>query len=213
MPNIVLIDDHCMVLDSLSIIIESDKRNKVIEKFSDCQSAIEYINSNSGQIDLVITDLRMPEESGIAVLEVVQKKHPRLKSMVLTQFSGDHYIINCVKLGINGYVLKNCEAQVLLEAIDQIVQGGFYLCNKSNLIFVESSRKQATKQHLTDREKNIVKLISKGKASDEIALSLNISKHTVAYHRKNIFDKLKMDSVAELTRYAIQSGILYFDPS
>ncbi len=210
MPNIVLIDNHKMILESLALLIESSVGNHVVGKFRNGKDALKYVRANRNTVDVVVSDISMPTMNGLEVLSEIRKKHDKIKVVLLTQFAGEYYISKSIKLGVNAYVLKNCDGLVLLQAISTVAAGDFFLCKESNSVFINNTRKNALNESLTDREKNIIKLITIGKPSEEIALALNISKHTVAYHRKNIYDKLQIKSVPELTIYALRSGLLFF---
>ncbi len=194
--KIAIIDDHLIFLEGLKLILQNE-------------FDIQYASNNpkdflgkleSLDIDLLITDVSMPEISGIEVVKIVKEKHPKLKTLVMSTFKN---MFN--KKEIDAYLLKDTDSEILIKTIKEVVFENkkiFY----QDLSSVESF--DFNKNLVSKREREIIKLISEEYKTEEIAEKLFISKHTIEAHRKNIFMKLQVNNIAGLIKKAISLGII-----
>ncbi len=197
--NIVIIDDHKLFLDGICALFSKYKDIRVLKATTSIQEALLVIQHENP--DLVITDISMPEMSGIEFIALLKQKHPKIKIMVLSMFAN----LQSYK-GIDAYLLKESSEEELIEAISNVLEKGIkhlnIIENKNENIHLYDSQVLLTK-----REKEIINLIIKEKNTTEIAETLFLSKHTVMTHRKNIFFKLEVTNIAGLTKKAFQLGL------
>lgn len=198
--EIVIVDDHQIFLDGIVALLSKYDDIKIIKATTNIQEAFKAIDTFKP--NLVITDISMPEMSGIEFIALLKKKHPKIKIMVLSMFAN----IQSYK-DIDAYLLKETGEEELVNAINDVV-----INNKKHLNIVENKEENINlydaKVLLTTREKEIIRLIIKEHNTGEIAEKLFISKHTVMTHRKNIFLKLEVVNIAGLTKKAFQLGIV-----
>ncbi|QTE21502.1 response regulator transcription factor [Polaribacter cellanae] len=193
--KIVLVDDHKLFLDGLSALLEKEKDIEIVDIFLDARTALEAIQIND--IELLITDISMPNMNGMEFIEKIKKKHPNLKILVVSMFQ--QLISNNM---VDGFLLKDSSKEDFIKAIKEIVlNGNAYFKNNSD-ITIETINKSS----LTKREKEIVALIAKEKTVDEIANELFLSRMTIETHKKNIFLKLQVKTNAGLVRKALMLG-------
>ncbi len=198
--EIVIVDDHQLFLDGICALFEKYDDIKVLLATTSIQEALNTIKNQTP--DLVITDISMPEMSGVEFISILKKKYPKIKIMVLSMFAN----IQSYK-DIDAYLLKETGEHELIEAISEVVER-----NNKYLKVIENKEENINLNDnhvlLTLREKEIIRLIIKEYNTAEIAEKLFISKHTVMTHRKNIFFKLQVTNIAGLTKKAFQLGIL-----
>jgi len=171
-------------------VIESEKSLiQTLRKTQPTFLVIDYISSENVNID---------------TFRAVKKEFPSLKTLVISDDNDKVRIQTIIKAGIKGFLTKSCSKKEILEAVDTIRDGGKFFCNK--VVDIITTDEDFTYSELSEREMEIVKLISKGKSSANIASTLNISVHTVNSHRKNILKKLRLKSPTELIIYAAERG-------
>ena len=197
--RIVIVDDHQLVLDGLQALFAKCSDIDVILATKDIQKALRVIREEKPQ--LIITDISMPEMSGIEFISILKKQHPKLKIMVLSMFES----LQSYK-DIDAYLLKETGYDELIKAIRDVVDHG-----KKHLHIVEKKENNIQfykNLFLTVKEKEIVQLIIKEYTTGEIAMKLNNTANTIMSHRKNIFLKLEVTNIAGLTKKAIQLGLI-----
>jgi len=164
-------------------------------------------------------DISMPKLSGIEAIKVITKKLPESKILALTQHEENEYVVQILKAGGHGYLLKNSKKEEFIEAVESVLQGKRYLSNQLseqmiNNVLEQLSDNEITDQeeiHLTRREIEIIQKIADDKSNQEIADELHLSVRTVETHRRNLMQKLKVNSVVALLKYAAQHNIISFD--
>jgi DNA-binding NarL/FixJ family response regulator len=206
MANIILVDDHEIVTDSLKFLIENQSTHLVISKQNNAESAIEYLNINYRNVDLVISDIKLPEKSGLDLAKEVKRLKPNIKVILLSQYSNKEYVSNGLKNGIDGYLIKSTGVNDLLKAISAVLNGKQYLCRESSQMMALA--KFEPNSELSERELEILKLIAEGVKGKNIADRLNIHIATVDYHKKNLRLKLGVTSTTDLARIAFKMGII-----
>lgn len=206
--RVMLADDHTLVREGVRRILESQPGIQVVAEVADGQALIEALERQDA--DVVVLDLTMPGLDGFAVLEVVRTRWPALKVLVLTMHSGREYVRRAVHLGVDGYLLKDSAVQDLVGAIEALRrhQPYFSPAVQSELASLVRAPSESPVDQLTDREREVLVLVARGRSSKEIAAELDISVRTVETHRANLMRKLGLDSVATLTQFAIREGLV-----
>lgn len=210
MANLVIIDDHELVMDSLKYLIEQESDHHVIGKFVSSELARAFLLDNHEKVDLLILDVQLPDMNGIEFTAYVHEKYPRIKIVMLSQFSHQEFILSSIKNGASGYLLKSTDGQDLTEAIEKVLQGKQYLCQEATRVLIQSNRGENLNMTLTPREKEVLKLIADGLTAKEIGEELFIEASTVDYHKKNLKVKLNAHKISDLTKCAIELGIVDF---
>lgn len=198
--KIVIVDDHKLFLDGLRFALSQMDNVIVQQVFSNPIDAISYLKNND--IDLLISDISMPEMNGIEFIKKAKAITPHIKTLVVSMFPSIHEI-----QGINGYLLKESSHDELQKAITEI------MIENKNYFYSDYKGKQRetlefTNTIITKREKEIIQLIAQEKTADQIADQLFLSKHTVEAHKKNIFLKLQVNNMAGLIKKAMYLGYL-----
>jgi DNA-binding NarL/FixJ family response regulator len=207
--KIAIVDDHQIVIDGIVALLYGHKELEVVAMDTSAQNML--LRMADMKIDLLLTDIMMPEMNGHDFATAVRKKYPETKILALSM-SGQGELVDGMinQADINGYVLKNISKQELLNAIHKIANGGIYFSEEvlNELAAFSQTRKEEEKVQLTVREKEIIQLMEKEYSNKQIADELFISERTVETHRKNIFRKTSTNSVLGLIKYAYQHKII-----
>ena len=179
-------------------MLDQEAEIKVVQIVESGREAIEFLQSN--KVDVLILDLSMPEMTGLEVLDELERSQIKVKTLILTMHDQEELVRKVIKKNIQGYVLTNTNQEKLIHAIQEIAKGYTFYDNEVLRIIMDKSSKDDNE--LTPREKDIMKLLVEGKKVREIADLLFISTNTVLTHKKNIYGKLHVHSVAELIHYA-----------
>jgi len=209
--RVVLIDDHQIVLDSLSWLLASFDQIEVVGKFTDGNEALKFYQDQGA--DLLITDLRMPIMNGIDLCAAARKINSDAKVLMLTMIEDAKEIRAAVKVGVNGYVLKVADAAELFLAIRTVLTGKRYYSDEVVIeLALEKDENITTKPgtfaKLTLRELEILRLVGKEMSTNEIADKLFISVPTVETHRRNLMQKIGAKSVVGLVLFAVKYDLL-----
>ena len=207
--KVLVADDHRLVLDGfVRVLNEIDAVTEVLTACSGTD-AFDLVLLHK-DIDLVITDLEMPEMGGIELLRKLKAHAPEIKVLVLTMHNSAALIREVIKLDADGYVLKSADSAELALAIHSLVAGRKYFAQNVTLELATETRgeKRNVLHQLTDREKQILALVAQGHSNKAIADRLFISVKTVDSHRTNLMQKLDIHNTAGLTRLAIQAGLV-----
>lgn len=205
----LLVDDHKMVIDGLRLILSKRQDIKIAAEVYDGTEAVDYLKTNP--IDLVITDINMPNMSGTELTKHIKSNYPDTKILVLTVDNDSEVIHEILLAEAEGYILKNAGKQELLTAIDRLKEGGTYYSNEVLSAvterYIKKEKAEDLTKDLTTREKEIIQLICQELTTAEIAGRLFISPLTVETHRKNILKKTKVKTIVGLIKFAIENGI------
>ena len=211
--KILIVDDHTLMRSGLEAMLLSEPAYEVVGVAADGKSAIHA--AAKLQPDIILMDLTMPLTSGIDAIPHIKRQQPGVKIVALTFHKEDEYIHATLQAGADGYVLKDDSRTELLAALASVLKGKSYLspsiCDKvvaGYLSVGESSAKKSTWEVLTQREREVIKLIAEGKRTKEIATYLSLSPKTIEKHRANLMKKLDIHSVSAVTVYAIQNGFI-----
>lgn len=205
--KIILTDDHQIVIDGLKAVLETAPDIQIIGAALNGKVLLQLLQTLTP--DLILLDISMPIMDGLETAAKVKEQYPQVKILILTTHASPHKIKQILKLGVEGYILKDTGRAGLLNAIHTIMQGQTYVDLRVTESLVQSYQpQQKPLGHLTKREKEITQLIAQGKSTKEVAQALFISPLTVETHRKNIFSKLGIHKTAELVKYAIREGLI-----
>jgi two-component system, NarL family, nitrate/nitrite response regulator NarL len=215
--RVVIADDHVFVRDGIKSLLESESNIIVVGEATDGLEAITAVETHSP--DLLIVDIRMPNLTGIEVVEKLRNNHNPVRIVVLSMHDSEEYVLKSIKAGADGYLLKGSSKEEFLKALHTVTSGGKYfsgdvssiLINHLNNSAVQTFEpKQALEEDMiiTKREKEILKLLLSGKGNKEIAEALDISKRTAEVHRFNLMKKLKVKNLIELSNKANEYSLL-----
>ncbi len=200
--SILIADDHKLIRDTWSFILNTDNRFKVVAECSNGEEAIEQAKQKRPQI--VLMDINMTPVSGLEATRQIRKVSPGSKIIGVSMHSQPAYAKKMLQIGAKGYVTKNSSRDEMFKAIMEVHQGNRYICDEVKNIISEQIMDDSPNQGinaLSERELQIVKLIKEGFSSKEISGQLNISLKTVEVHRHNILKKLSLKNSAALVNY------------
>ncbi|WP_282044063.1 response regulator transcription factor [Winogradskyella flava] len=209
--SIIIADDHAMFLDGLKSILAEESSVKIVLTAKTGAQVLKYLRINTEEkIDLIITDINMPEMDGVELNNAIKAEFPNIKTLVVSMLEDPKKIKTLTDDNANGYISKNAEKKELLVAIKTILNGENYFSQRIKQIAMEAmfSGKQQQEITLTKREKEVLKLIAQEYTTQEIADKLFLSKHTIESYRKNLISKLGVRNLAGLTRYTVEQGLL-----
>ncbi|PIE00642.1 MAG: DNA-binding response regulator [Acidobacteria bacterium] len=211
--RILLVDDHKMLLHSLKEAIDQELDLGVVALAENGREAVKLAQKYDP--DIIIMDISMPELNGIEAVRKIIKEKPQQKILTLSMHADKHYIIGMLRAGVSGYVLKTNAFEELACAIRQVAEGNFYVSPEITGVVIDtaindanSSDTEEKEKELSSREVEVLQFIAEGKDNSYMADKMGISKRTVEIHRQNLRKKLGIDTVAELTRYAVKRGIV-----
>ncbi len=203
MYHIAVVDDHTILLDGLRWVVSQLPFVESVSAYSDARLLVEALNQGV-KVDLVITDLQMPDLSGHELISILKKEHPDIKILVMTMFDSPFVLRKVLTSQADGFFVKNGDGERLSSAMLTILDGGSYFPEEiTNYEGLEAP----TVVELTKRETEILGLIASEKSSKMIAEELYISEDTVLTHRKNIMQKLKIHSTAGLVSFALKNNL------
>lgn len=213
MIKVAVVDDHKIVRDGIRAILLGNKKIKFVFDTDSGLDLLDLLKSNP--IDVLLLDLSLPDVPGVNLIQPVLRSFPNTKILILTACMNEEIICECVKLGVLGFLNKDVSAEELIEAIEEVYSGEPYFGQKiSNIIYksytekVKDSSSLPLKPNISEREKEIISLLSEGLSFKEIANRLFISPRTVENHKNNILLKLKLKNSIELLKYAIKNKII-----
>jgi DNA-binding NarL/FixJ family response regulator len=208
-PRLLLADDHTLVLEGFRRLLEPEF--DVVGTVEDGQALLAA--AETLQPDLVLVDVSMPGLNGIEVVRRLKKTAPRIKTIVVTMHTDPAYVTEAFRAGASGYLLKRSATDELVKAIHDVLQGRSYLTpliTKETLrsLIQRLGRRATGASVLTPRQRQVLKLVAEGCSAKEIATRLNVSVKTVEFHKARIMEQLDLHTTAELTKYAIASGLV-----
>lgn len=214
--KIILADDHAVLRHGLSKSFQNEKDMEVIAQAKDGRTTVELVRELKP--DVVVMDIGMPDLNGIEATRQIKQEHPKVKVIGLSMHSSKNFIIEMFRAGAVGYLLKDCEFDELVNAIRLVATNKTYISPAISDVVVENYMRSSAEADtsafsvLSKREREVLQLLTEGKTTKQIAKRLHISSKTVEAHRLNMMNKLKMDSIAQLTKYAIQEGLTQPEP-
>jgi DNA-binding NarL/FixJ family response regulator len=213
--RIILADDHHLVRAGIRALLDQLSGVTVIAEASDGHEALKLVEAL--QPDVVLADIAMPGLNGLALAERIAAKSSKVRIIILSMHHSEAYVMQALRAGVSGYLLKDTSVGELELAIKSIAAGGKYLSPAvssqvvNRYLHGSTGEETGTPQRLTPRQREILQLIAEGHGTKEIAQRLNISVKTVETHRAELMLRLDIHDVAGLVRYAIQTGIASLD--
>ncbi len=211
--RIVLAEDHTILREGLRALLTADPDFEVIGEAADGREAVRFVEKQIP--DLILMDLSMPRMTGMDAIREIKKRYPQTKIIALTVHKTEEYLRTTLQAGADGYVLKDATHGELMMAIKSVLKGKTYLSPgvsgkviEGYLEGVESQMPYSTLGLLSQREREVLKLIAEGYKNKEIATDLCISLKTVEKHRANLMKKLDLHNAAALTAYAIEQRLV-----
>ncbi|HAZ11969.1 MAG: DNA-binding response regulator [Bdellovibrionales bacterium GWA2_49_15] len=205
--TVFLSEDHLIVRKGLKALIELEKDMTVVGEADNGLDAVKMVKHLAPMV--VIMDIALPKLNGIEASRKILKENPSTKILVLSAYADDGYIEKMTSIGVSGFLIKQCSPNILIEAIREIRNGNvFFSPMVSDRLKKMDGFSKKTTQALSEREVQVLQLITEGKANKEVAFELEISIKTIEKHRQSIMKKLSIHDVAGLTRYAIAEGII-----
>ena len=214
--RIILADDHAIVRHGLIRLLEQETDIEVVAETEDGHSTVERARELTP--DIIIMDIGMPNLNGIDATRQILRESSRTRILALSMHSSKNFVIEMLKAGASGYLLKECAPEELMTAIKVIMTGKTYLSPSITDVVVENYVRYSSKGEstafsvLSQREREVLQLLAEGKTTKQVAKRLHISPKTVEGHRLRIMDKLNIDNIAQLTKYAIQEGLTSLEP-
>jgi len=207
--KVLVVDDHAILRDGIRSLLERQEDIHVVGEASNGRDALSAV----GELipDIVLMDVAMPEMNGLEATRLIKEHYPQVRIIILTQHDNQEYVDPLLKAGASGYVLKRSGGREVVMAIRQVHEEGAFLepsvARHVLNDFVRPEEEERTSlSRLTEREKEVLRLVAKGKSNKEIAAQLCISPKTVSVHRSNIMTKLDVHSSFELIRFVTQTG-------
>lgn len=209
--RVMIVDDHALVREGISALLKMYQDVEVVGEASDGSEAID--NAARLKPDVILMDIAMPGLGGLEATVEIKKRNPEFKIIVLSQYDDKEYVSRFLKANVSGYLLKRAVGGELIDAIRAVARGESYLHSSiaSKVIdgYVGKDVERSDPyERLTDREKQVLKLIAEGNTHKEIATILGISAKTAIAHHTNIGEKLGIHTKAEIIKFAIQKGII-----
>jgi two-component system nitrate/nitrite response regulator NarL len=214
--RVVLADDHVFVRDGIKSLLENEANIQVVGEATDGLEALKIVEIE--QPDLLILDIRMPNLTGIEVVEKLRSQNNFVKIVMLSMHESEEYVLKSIKAGADGYLLKGSSKEEFLKAVHTVANGGKYFSGDISSILIgqlsnpvaamESKQSLEEDMMITKREKEILKLLLSGKGNKEIAEALDISKRTAEVHRFNLMKKLKVKNLMELSNKANEFSLI-----
>ena len=209
--KLLLVDDHKIMRHGIRSLLEKEAGMAVLEETNNGRTAIELARTLSP--DVVIMDIAMHDLNGVEATRQITTELPEVKVIMLSMHSDRQMVTDALQAGASGYLLKDCEFEELVRAIETVVSNRTYLSPEITDILVENFvRKSPLSESsassiLTPREREVLQLLAEGKSTKEIATSLCLSTKTVETHRRQMMEKLNIYNVAHLIKFAIRKGL------
>jgi DNA-binding NarL/FixJ family response regulator len=211
--RILLADDHTILRAGLKMMLNAQPDMEIVGEAQDGRQAIQ--EAQRLQPDVILMDITMPDLNGIEATRQIKRVLTEVKILVLTMHENDEYVFQALRAGASGYMLKEAADTELITAIHVIKSGQFYLSPTAQSVVVgdylqrvRTGEERDSYSSLTEREREILKLVAEGHTNNQIAERLIISPKTVDTHRTHVMDKLNLHSRAELVKYAMRRGLL-----
>lgn len=209
--KVLIAEDHGVVRQGLRALIEEEPDIEVIGEAEDGLEVVELAKQSLP--DVILMDITMPNLNGVEATRFILENHPNIRIIALSVHFDKHFVMEMLRAGASGYVLKSYLFDEVLRALRTVGSGQHYLSPKITEIVLDdyipliTKTEESSKEHLTTRERQVIQLLAEGKTTKQIALQLHVSPKTVDSNRRQVMKKLGISSVAELTKYAIREGL------
>ncbi len=208
MVNVFIADDHELIREGLKKTLKAEPDMLVAGEAANAAELFRALRQNP--VDIVLLDISMPGESGLEALKEIKRQHPQLPVLILSVHPEHRFAVRALKAGAAGYVTKDTAVEELVQAIRKIVAGGKYVSISLAEKLVEEleTGDKLPHENLSDREFQVMRMLAAGKTRNEIADELSISLSTVNTYRNRIMEKMRMQTNTDLTRYAVEHGLI-----
>lgn len=210
--KVLLADDHKIMRDGLKALLEKAEDIDVVDEAADGSESVR--KALEERPDVIVMDLTMPGMSGIEATRRIVEADPDARILALSMLQDRGCVVESLKAGAKGYLIKNCAAEELLIAIRALAAGGSYLCARITDLVIRDyalantdNPSSGSSSVLSNRELEVLRLMAEGKSTKEIAYMLNVSVKTIDVQRSSIMKKLNLHSIAALTKYAVRNGL------
>jgi|3_EtaG_2_1085321.scaffolds.fasta_scaffold33810_2 DNA-binding NarL/FixJ family response regulator len=207
--KLLIADDHEILASGMSSILSNHEDLSILGTVSNGQEVINFLGKN--EVDVVIMDLNMPVLNGIEATEIIKKKFPNTKILILSMFDREGYIQNALDVGVDGYVLKNVSEDEIISAVKRIMEGKTYFSQDVMAKMAMKMRVYGESEggvKLTDTERKILQHLSEGDTSGEISDKLDLAPNTIASYRKLLLQKFEAKNVSHMVKMAFEKGYL-----
>ncbi len=210
--RVLLVDDHALVRNGIASLLMANNI-KVVGEASDGLEALE--KARQLKPDIILMDIKMPRCNGLEATRLIKAEMPEIKIIILTVSDDDEDLFEAIKSGAEGYLLKNIRAEEFLALLSGVVRGEAAISPLLATKIIEEFARQTARgieptpseSALTERETDVLRLVTTGALNKEIAVTLNITDNTVKYHLRNIMEKLHLRNRAQVAAYAVSKGI------
>ncbi len=209
--RIWMIEDHAAFRTNLTEIVNASKNIRCDRNFSSCEEAIECLEAQKEHPDAMLIDQALPGMDGIEGLRIIGKMSPHIKCIMLTSSERKKHVIDAIRNGASGYLLKNVAFEQIIRAVEDVMQGGAALDPQMASLVLEAFPKKnmaGNRFDLTEREIEVLQSLATGKIIKEIANELNLSSNTIKFHIANTYKKLNVQSQAGAVAKGIRKGII-----
>lgn len=209
MTRILIADDHAVVRRGLKQIVEEAKDMVIAGEAANSHEVISQIEAK--RFDVLVLDITMPGRSGLDILKDVKQVRPQLPVLILSMHSEDQFAARVLKAGASGYLPKESAPEELVKAIRKVISGGKYISTdqaEKLISHFDSTRHEAPHEALSNREFEVLRRIASGRTVSQVAEEMKLSVKTISTYRTRILEKMNMSTSAELTHYAIRSGLV-----
>lgn len=211
--RILITDDHTLFREGIHHMLDAEQDIEVVGEAADAREALKKVRELTP--DIVLMDISMPGLSSIEAARQIKKNYPRTKILFLTMHNDQEYIVQCLRVEANGFVLKDTPSSQLVSAIHEVNRGGQYISPsalKKVMVDYLGGRKltgmKSDYEQLTAREREVLKLLAEGNTTKEVAAVLDISEKTAAVHKTNLMRKLNIHDRSQLVKYAIRHKLI-----
>jgi two-component system, NarL family, response regulator NreC len=211
--RILIADDHALIRAGLRTLLAHEPRFEVVAEAADGQAAVEAAERERPHV--AILDIGMPVLNGIEAARRISAAVDHVQLVMLTVYSDEGYLLNALRAGARGYVLKSSAESEIVEAVRAVSEGKAFFSPKVSRILADDYTRFLEQEHvadsydlLTGRERQILQLLAEGQTNKDVATILNLSPTTVLCHRQHIFQKLNLHNVSDLILYAIRKGVI-----
>ncbi len=205
--RVLLVDDHAIVRRGMRTILEDSVPEVVVEEAATGEAALTAVMQ---PFDVVVLDLSMPGRNGLDLLTEIKHRRPELPVLILSLHDEQHFAIRTLRAGASGYLMKDAAIEALVSAVLKVARGGKYVSDAiaDRLAADPGSTRTTLHESLSDREFDVLRGIATGQTVSEIAVQLHLSVKTVSTYRTRLLEKMGMGSNSELTRYALEQGLV-----
>ena len=210
MIRIAIIDDHAIVRAGLKQFFSEQVDLTVVAEASNGREAVDIVRK--GQVDVILMDLSMPDQSGVDALAAIKARAPDLPVLILSGFPEEHYATTLLRQGASGYLNKDCDPEEIVKAIRTVYRGRKYITAGVAELLADGlgggAADKPPHEQLSEREFQVFLRLAKGETIGHMANSMSLSVKTVSTYRTRVMEKMKLESNSDLTYYALKNGLI-----